>query len=143
MFDTHSGVQHGGHIESPLHRLLHVSRFHRLHPGVVLVGGFRLEPGLVLDLRWSQLDLEAGRINADAESVILPATVCQLLRWHAARQRLDRKRAFRWGSGDQLLLDERGEKFTMSRADSEVSRFCEQVGLPPLTFSSLRHPCLR
>ncbi len=142
MFNEDPVVRKGGHTESPLHQLLQVSKFHRLHPGLVLVGLARLDPVYVLELRWSQVVLGVGLIGPDGEMIRLADPICELLRWHAVRQRLDRRRSLTWRAVDQVLLDERGGQFTVERADCEMRHFCQQVGLPPVAFSSLRHPCL-
>mgnify|MGYP002359043315 CR=1 FL=1 len=128
---------------SPMHSLLQATRVHRLHVGVALVGVVGLEPKRVLDLRWSQVDLEGEWIQHGSKRVPLASTVVGLLRWHAARQRLDRIRSVRWFGIDEVLLDERGCRFSLQSADFVLEYYCEQAGLPAIPFSSLRHPCLR
>lgn len=128
---------------SPLRRLLEVSRYHRLHPGLVLVGVVRMDPGVVLDLRWPMVHLDQGWIETQANSVLLPDPVAGLLAWHAARQRLDRRRAVCWSGTDRVFQDECGHQFDVSSADVAVQFFCMQAGLPALSFAGLRHPCLR
>lgn len=128
---------------SPLHRLLTVSRFHRLHPGLALVGLVGLDSGFVLDLRWWQVDVVGSRVDYHGESRPLPPTVSGLLQWHHARQRLDKTLAIRWFASDQVLVDRCGKPFSVDSADVAMRWFCEQLGLPSIPFSSLRHPCLR
>ena len=129
--------------DSPLRRLLWVSRHHRLHPGLVLVGIVHLDPRFVLDLRWPAVDTRAEKIHVRDETVILPRTVSTLLEWHAARQRMDRIKSLGWSGTDHVLVDQRGEQFDSTRADTAMEFFCSQVGLPVVPFTSLRHPCLR
>ena len=129
--------------ESPLQRLLEVSRYHRLHPGLVLVGLLHMDPEVVLDLRWPMVHLDQGWLQTEDEAIQLPFPVSGLLMWHEARQRLDRRRALRWSGLDRVLMDERGCSFDMPGADVAVRFFCLQAGLPPVPFSALRHPCLR
>lgn len=143
MSSDHALADRVGGLESPLRRLLYVSRFHRIHPGLLLVGMVGLDPDLVLDLRWQQVDLDAGQVRSSEQVVPLHATVTDLLRWHAARQRLDRSRSLRWAGADQVLLDQAGFPFSMEAADFILRRFCEEAGLPTVPFSALRHPCLR
>jgi hypothetical protein len=143
MFIKDVGQSRGRSHDSPLHRLLYESRFHRLHPGLVLVGLVRLEPSFVLDLSWREIDLSQGWIDTDAGRLRLPPTVTALLQWHAARQRMDCRRAAVWPGASQVLLDEFGIPFSDDVADAVVGGLCDEVGLPRLPFSSLRHPCLR
>ena len=128
--------------DSPLRRLLRVSRSHRLHPGLVLVGVLRLDPQFVLDLRWPAVDTSAGWIQQGEELVSLPSAVSQLLEWHAARQRLDRTRSLRWSGTDHVLVDQGGWQYDLESADAAMGFFCAQIGLPAIPFATLRHPCL-
>ena len=143
MFDDEVVTRSASLRESPLQRLLEVSRYHRLHVGLVLVGMVRMDPGFVLDLRWPMVDLQKGWVQTEMEPICLPVPVNGLLRWHAARQRLDSRRAVCWSGSDRVLQDERGDRFDMSCADVAVRFFCIQAGLPAVPFSALRHPCLR
>lgn len=128
--------------DPPLRRLLRVSRTHRLHPGLVLVGVLRLDPQFVLDLRWPAVDTSAGWIQQGEELVSLPSAVSQLLEWHAARQRLDRTRSLIWSGTDHVLVDQGGWQYDLESADAAMGLFCAQIGLPAIPFATLRHPCL-
>ena len=128
--------------DPPLRRLLRVSRTHRLHPGLVLVGVLRLDPQFVLDLRWPAVDTSAGWIQQGEELVGLPSAVSQLLEWHAARQRLDRTRSLIWSGTDHVLVDQGGWQYDLESADAAMGLFCAQIGLPAIPFATLRHPCL-
>ena len=143
MFTTDVGQSRRRCHDSPLRRLLHESRLHRLHPGLVLVGLVRLEPSLVLDLTWREIDLSQGQVDTDTGWVRLPSPVTGLLRWHAARQRMDCRRAPVWPGASEVLLDEIGLPFSQETADEVVGGFCRDAGLPRVPFSGLRHPCLR
>ena len=129
-----------------LDRLLSCSVDHRLHLGFVLVGRLRLDPCTVLDLRSPMVDIVTGHLITSEGVLRLMDPLVDLVYWHAARQRLDRRRTGnRWtsSSDDRVLVDADGNSFDKDAANDALSKICRAQDLPILTLEALRHPCLR
>jgi integrase len=82
----------------------------RLEALALLVLAVGLRQGEALDLRWSDLDLEAGTVTvvksktgAGVRTVALPTFAVAALRDHRARQRNDRMAAPLWGDPDLVF----------------------------------------
>lgn len=125
---------------SRLDRLLSVSVSSRLHLALVLVGKLKVDPQVVLDLRWVQVDLDARLLDVPGGPVGLPGTVAVLFGWHAAQQRLDARRTPRWPAKGRVFVNACGAPFTAEQADAVLAHHCRQAGLPVIPLSGLRHP---
>ena len=119
--------------------ILDAAAQHRLHAAMVLVGIHRVPAPVVLDLTWPQVHPKAQELRAPGLTVHLDGPTVQLLRWHACRQGLDRRRAGpAWKHSLRVFVDETGRPYTEANADEAVTIAAARAGLPPLTFTGLR-----
>ena len=121
-------------------RLLDQAVTCRLHLAMVMVGRQKMQVDVVLDLRWSQVDLERGILLTDAGVLPVPMPVSELFVWHAAHQRLDALRTARWPVTDRVFVNRYGALITMDQADAMVATCCQRADLPVIPLSGLRHP---
>lgn len=125
---------------SRLKRLLKTATCSRLHLAMVLVGRLKLPADQVLDLHWSQVDLDTHCLHMDDGQHALPVLVADLFGWHAARQRLDARRSLRWPGTGRVFVNQYGVPITSAQADAVVRHFCRQAELTPVPLAGLRHP---
>ena len=112
----------------------------RLHIAFALTGYTRLPAAEVLDLAWPQVSLPDGVLVTRCGVVRVSEPLADLLYWHATRQRMDRYRSRNAWSSDRVVVDERGEGYSLVRADNELALACRRAGLPILSLNALRHP---
>ena len=112
---------------------------HRLHAAMVLVGVHRVPVPVVLDLVWHQLHPQTRTLEAPGLTVHLDAATMDLMRWHGARQRLDRHRAGpAWQHSLRVFVDETGRPSSETRADEAVTIAAAKAGPPPVTLAEMR-----
>ena len=125
---------------SRLDRLWEGAVTSRLHLALVLVGKLKIDAGRVLDLRWSQVDLDQRAITALDRVVGFEEPVAGLFYWHAVRQRLDHVRCRRWADPGMVFVNRCGSRFTVEQADAALARYCQLLDLPIVPLAGLRHP---
>lgn len=125
---------------SRLDRLLAGSVTSRLHLALVLVGKLRMDARVVLDLRWSQVDLDHRVITTPEGVVCFGEPVAGLFYWHAVRQRLDFTQSRRWADPGVVFVNRYGARFTAVQADAALAQYCRTLGLPVVPLAGLRHP---
>lgn len=125
---------------SRLDRLLSASVKSRLHLALVLVGKLKVDPQVVLNLRWAQVDLDSRLLDVPGGPVGLPPTVAVLFGWHAAQQRLDARRTPRWPATGRVFVNACGAPISAEQADAVLARYCRRQGLPVVPLAGLRHP---
>jgi hypothetical protein len=125
---------------SVLAALLGADTRHRLHAALVLVGVHRVPAPVALDLAWPHVHPESRTLEVPGLMVHLDQASMDLLRWHGARQRLDRHRAGPlWQNSVRVFVNEFGRPYTEANADEAVTIAAARAGLPPLTLEQLRH----
>lgn len=127
-------------VRSRLDRLLDASVTSRLHLAMVLVGRVKAPADVVLDLCWSQVDLDTNLLMAGPGVWGFGEPVARLFYWHGAAQRLDALRTPRWPDTDRVLVNRYGAPINAEQADATVAFHCRQAGLPVVPLSGLRHP---
>jgi hypothetical protein len=111
----------------------------RLHAAMVLVGIHRVPVPDVLDLTWPEVHAAARKLLVPGLTVHLDAATMDLLRWHSARQRLDRHRAGpAWQHSLLVFTDQIGRPYSETAAGEAVTIAAAKAGLPPLTLKRLR-----
>ena len=125
---------------SRLDRLLHGAVTSRLHLALVLVGWLKMDARTVLDLRWSQVDLDQRAIATRDGVVGFGEPVAGLFYWHAVRQRLDHAQSRLWADPGMVFVNQHGTRFNRVRADAVLARYCRMLDLPVVPLSGLRHP---
>lgn len=139
------------HIENTEHRLRAV--WH-------LAAGTGMRRGELLGLRWSDVDLEAGRLSVNQtltvadhpisfgppksersrRAIPLAKTTVEQLRAHKARQAADRLRwPGDWPDHDLVFTDEVGAPIHPNVFTRTHKRICAQAGLEPIRVHDLRH----
>jgi len=92
----------------------------RLHAAMVLVGIHRVPVPDVLDLTWPEVHAAARKLLVPGLTVHLDAATMDLLRWHSARQRLDRHRAGpAWQHSLLVFTDQIGRPYSETAADED------------------------
>ena len=112
----------------------------RLHLALVLVGRLKMDAQMVLDLRWSQVNLDQRVITARDGVAGFGAPVAGLFYWHAAHQRLDAWRTPRWPQTDRVFVNRYGAPINAEQADATIAFHCRKAGLPVVPLAGLRHP---
>ena len=125
---------------SRLNRLLNGAVTSRLHLALVLVGRLKMDARAVLDLRWSQVDLDRRGITTGDDVVVFEEPVAGLFYWHAVRQRLDHWQSRRWADPWMVFVNQHGTRFTGVQADAALARYCRMLDLPVVPLAGLRHP---
>ena len=125
---------------SRLDRLLDGAVTSRLHLALVLVGRLKMEAQVVLDLRWSQVDLDHRVITTRDGLVGFGEPVAGLFYWHAVRQRLDHLQSRRWADPGMVFVNQHGSRCTSQQADAALAEYCRMLDLPVVPLSGLRHP---
>jgi len=125
---------------SRLDRLLEGAVTSRLHLALVLVGKVKMDALAVLDLRWSQVNLDHRVITTPNHVVGFSEPVAGLFYWHAVRQRLDHLQARRWADPGVVFVNRYGTRFTPEQADAVLASYCRMLGLPVVPLAGLRHP---
>ena len=125
---------------SRLDRLLDGAVTSRLHLALVLVGRLKMDDRTVLDLRWSQVDLDHRLVTTRDGVVVFGEPVAGLFYWHAVRQRLDHSQSRRWADPGMVFVNQHGTRFTGVQADAALARYCRMLDLPVVPLAGLRHP---
>ena len=125
---------------SRLDRLLDGAVTSRLHLALVLVGRLKMDARTVLDLRWSQVDLDQRLITTPCDVVGFGELVAGLFYWHAVRQRLDHSQSRRWADPGMVFVNQHGTHFTGVQADAALAQYCRMLNLPIVPLAGLRHP---
>lgn len=125
---------------SRLDRLLAGAVRSRLHLALALVGKLKMDAGTVLDLRWSQVDLDQRLITTRDGVVGFGEPTAGLFYWHAVRQRLDHVRCRRWADPGMAFVNRYGTRFTVEQADAALAQYCQLLDLPVVPLAGLRHP---
>ena len=125
---------------SRLDRLLDGAVTSRLHLALVLVGRLKMDDRTVLDLRWSQVDLDHRLVTTRDGVVGFGEPVAGLFYWHAVRQRLDHLQSRRWADPGMVFVNQHGTRFTGLQADAVLARYCRMLDLPAVPLAGLRHP---
>lgn len=124
-----------------LSRILASTVDSRLHLAVALVAHTSLPVAEILDLRWPQVSVTNGTLLTRQGVLRVSDALADLAYWHATRQRMDRYRCRRpWPVGERVIVDERGERYSLIRADNELALLCRRAGLPIMSLNALRHP---
>jgi integrase len=124
--------------------------------------GLGLRQGELLGLRWADVDLDAGTVavrhtlqridgapvladpktDKSRRTVTAPGPVVVALREHRRRQIADRLAAGpEWSDGDFVFTRDLGEPLDGSTVLHRFQRQLAAVGLPRVSFHSLRHAC--
>ena len=127
-------------IGSRLDRLLEGAVTSRLHLALVLVGKMKMDAGTVLDLRWSQVNLDRRVITTRDGRVGFGEPIAGLLYWHATRQRMDHMHSRRWADAGMVFVNQYGTLFTAEQTDAALARYCRLLDLPVVPLAGLRHP---
>lgn len=130
-------------LPPPVTRILSSLAESRLRAAVALIAHTRLPVMEILDLRWSQVDLTTGAMLMASGVTHLTEPQADLLYWHAARQRMDRRQVSSWPGADRVIVDQRGAPYSWVRADNEVALACRSARMPIVNLNSLRHPVFR
>ena len=94
---------------------------------------------VVLDLVWPQVRPDTRTLEVPGLTVHLDAATMDLLRWHGARQCLDRHRAGgAWQHSLRVFVDQTGRPYSETAADEAATIAAAKAGLPPITFAALR-----
>ena len=125
---------------SRLDRLLDGAVTSRLHLALVLVGRLKMDDRTVLDLRWSQVDLDHRLVTTRDGVVGFGEPVAGLFYWHAVRQRLDHAQSRLWADPGMVFVNQHGTRFTCVQADAALAQYCRMLNLPIVPLSGLRHP---
>jgi hypothetical protein len=125
---------------SRLEQLLARSVTSRLHLAMVLVGRLKADSTQVLDLYWSQVDLQERIVVLPDGVLALPPLVAELFFWHRAGQRLDALRTPRWPNSGRVFVNGYGAPINAEQGDAVVAQCCREAGLPPVPLAGLRHP---
>ena len=114
---------------------------------VALLATTSLRHGELLELRWSDLELDRARVViATPEKEGRPRTIpltpraARLLRAHRARQNEARlARAGAWEESDRVFPDRLGARGSMAWNREQLHALTARHGLPPATPRNLRH----
>lgn len=125
---------------SRLDRLLEGAVTSRLHLALVLVGKLKMDAGMALDLRWSQVDLDHRVITSIDGLRGFDVPIAGLFYWHAVRQRMDHMQSRRWADPGMVFVNQHGTRFTAVQADAALAQYCRLLDLPVVPLAGLRHP---
>ena len=125
---------------SRLDRLLDGAVTSRLHLALVLVGKLKVDARTVLDMRWSQVNLDQRAITTRDGLVGFGEPIAGLLYWHATRQRMDHMHSRRWADAGMVFVNQCGSRFTAEQADAALAGYCQLLDLPVVPLAGLRHP---
>lgn len=130
-----------------LRTLMDAAADHRLEAFVAVLATTGLRHGELLDLTWSAVRLDAGRIVLEdpekggvPRTILLAPRVVRALRGQKARiaeQRLARAGA--WDDHDLVFPGAFGERADRSWVGDQVHAIAKAAGLPPVTPRMLRH----
>ncbi len=140
--------------------LLKGARSTRMYTPILLAITTGLRRGEVFGLRWSDLDLDNGRLSVaqaveqtkagisfktpktrrSRRTVTLPQVTVEALRSHRAKQAAERL-ALGLGKDDLGLVftSPLGEPVSVRAVSKEFARIVKRAKLPPVTFHGLRH----
>lgn len=143
-----------------LTRFLAGTEQHRLHPLFLTLAVTGMRRGEALGLRWIDVDLDAGLIrirqqivavgarletgppktHAGRRTIAIPRRLSEALRWHAARQRLDRfDAAPAWQQTGLVFTTETGRPLSPAFVSREFTRLATHLGVPVIRLHDLRH----
>jgi integrase len=133
-----------------IERVLTVARGDRNYALLYLTATLGLRQSEALGLRWSDVDLDAGKhgelridqskTRAGQRSLPLVASCRETLREHRNRQLAERLRAgSRWQDHDLVFPDERGGRMTARAVLGWWHRQLAKAGLPERRWHALRH----
>ncbi len=125
---------------SRLDRLLEGAVTSRLHLVLVLVGKLKMDAGTVLDLRWSQVNLNQRVITTRDGRVGFGEPMAGLFYWHAVRQRMDHRQSRRWADAGMVFVNQYGTRLTAEQANAALAQYCQLLDLPVVPLAGLRHP---
>ena len=125
---------------SRLDRLLEGAVTSRLHLALVLVGKLKMDAAVVLDLRWSQVNLDQRVITTRDGLVGCDEPIAGLFYWHAVRQRMDHMQSRRWADPGMVFVNQYGTRFAPEQADAALAQYCRLLDLPVVPLAGLRHP---
>lgn len=130
-----------------LRALLDAAEGHRLGGFIALLSTVALRHGELLELRWSDVELDEGRlVLANPEKGGIPRTILlapravRMLRAHRARQAADRLAA--GGAYEEtgyVFANRWGERGDESWNREQLRAIAKAKGLPPVTPRALRH----
>ncbi|MGC8536965.1 MAG: site-specific integrase [Rhizomicrobium sp.] len=140
--------------------LLKAARSTRMYTPILLAITTGLRRGEVFGLRWTDIDLENGRLSVaqaleqtkagiafkapktkrSRRTVTLPSVTIEALRAHRAKQAAERL-ALGLGKDDLGLVftSPLGAPVSVRAVSKEFARIVKRAKLPPLTFHGLRH----
>jgi integrase len=129
--------------------VLAAARDHRLYALVYVSATLGLRQSEALDLKWSDVDLDAGehgelRVNqaktrAGERSLPLVASCRETLREHRNRQLAERMAADRWTDNDLVFPDEHGERITNRDLLRRWYAWLAAAGVERRRWHALRH----
>ena len=145
--------------DAQLRQFLDATRDQRLWPLYVTCRGIGLRQGEALGLRSEDIDLDRGRLTVQhtlhrragrwvleepktersRRTVTLPPSVVDALREQQRRQYAERSDNRRWNERHLVFTDVDGEPLDGTSVTREFQRTLRRLGLPVVTFHSLRH----
>jgi integrase len=118
----------------------------------------------VLGLTWKDIDLDTGRIRIEQQTgriygepgvrllplktraskreVIVPPMACDVLRWHADKQRMERRQAEITGEGEDhgtVFATPTGKLYFRSQPEAVFRQIVEDLGIEGTTLHTFRH----
>jgi integrase len=130
-------------------RVLAVARDDRNYALLYVSATLGLRQSEALNLRWSDVDLDAGKhgelrvdqskTRAGQRSLPLVASCRDTLREHRKRQNAERLATDRWSDGDLVFPDEHGERMTARAVLGWWHRQLAMAGLEERRWHALRH----
>lgn len=119
----------------------------RLYPLYALAIGTGMRRGEMLQLRWSDVDLEtgclqirAGKTDAAVRTVWLDGQTVEVLRRWRRQQVAERLAAGPvWGDGEWVFTNELGNRPRPETVTKAIHRLARVAGLPEVKLHSLRH----
>jgi len=148
-------------VEEQVQRLFRATEEERLHALWVLLATAGLRLGEALGLRWSDLDLEGGRLivrralqrqtgvgmvfvepktGRSRRTVHLAQGTVRALRAHRDRQGVERRRAGElWNENELVFCTEVGRPIEPGYVNWRLHKALKAAGLPPIRVHDLRH----
>lgn len=144
------------------HRLWDVAASHRLG-AMWRVGMFTgLRPGELAGLLWSAVDLdgetpsitisrnvqlvkgrpvlvESVKTDGSYRTIALPPMLVPVMREHRSAQLAERLASTRWGNADLVFASSTGEALNPSNVRRDLTRFCVEHDVEPVSPNELRH----